>query len=192
MRVQGSWLPVLLLVFNPVSRCFKPQLVDTAAARAALTSLFKWLSLEAMAHAGGIEESRAAVGATSRCAYVQVLCSVAAGTKAAERAAAKAAKLQEQVDFEATFASMSEQEIALMAFRAKPPVVSQAKKKKLAKEEEARIKVQLQQATAAQQKGRALWSRQRKACCGTAEGIWTGLLPLTRVPQAESVDCLRA
>ena len=68
---------------------------------------------------------------------------MAAGTKAAERAAAKAAKLQEQVDFEATFANMSEQEIALIAFRAKPPVVSQAKKKKLAKEEEARLKVQL-------------------------------------------------
>ena len=68
---------------------------------------------------------------------------MAAGTKAAERAAAKAAKLQEQVDFEATFADMSEQEIALIAFCAKPPVVSQAKKKKLAKEEEARLKVQL-------------------------------------------------
>ena len=42
---------------------------------------------------------------------------MAAGTKAAERAAAKAAKLQEQVDFEATFANMSEQEIALIAFQ---------------------------------------------------------------------------
>ena len=83
------------------------------------------------------------LGQPSMCVYAQRTWFLAAGTKAAERAAAKAAKLQEQVDFEATFADMSEQEIALIAFRAKPPVVSQAKKKKLAKEEEARLKVQL-------------------------------------------------
>ena len=107
---------------------------------------------------------------------------IPAGTKAAERAAAKAAKLQEQEDFEATFADMSEQEIALIAFRAKPPVVSQAKKKKLAKEEEARLKVQL---------GLSLLARTQSAgsyrtCAGDAAS------PALRVPLFDPSGCMGA